>query len=64
MTDRSLPSPSSGRCFICGESLEDVTVREITVLGELRADACGPCVDLPDTAEFVRELLLERLAPR
>lgn len=48
-------------CFICGESLEGYTVRTITVLGELQVDACAPCVHLPDTAEFVRRLIVERL---
>ena len=50
-------------CFICGGSLAQVTVRELTVLGSLRVNGCGPCVDLPDTPEFVNALLVERLAP-
>lgn len=50
-------------CFICGESMEGLTVREITVLGSLRVSACAPCVDLPDTTEFVNRLLAERLMP-
>lgn len=52
------------RCFICGESLAHVTVRELAILdGALTVLACGPCVDLPDTKEFVQELIIERLMP-
>lgn len=53
----------SDPCFICAEPMEGVTVREITVLNCLRVRACGPCVDLPDTPEFVNRLLIERLSP-
>lgn len=52
-----------GPCFICGESMEGYTVRTITVLGALEVTACGPCVDLPDTEEFVNALIIDRLRP-
>lgn len=54
-----MPDP----CFICGEDMAEVTVRPLTVLGSLRVRACGPCVDLPDTPEYVDALLVERLGP-
>lgn len=54
---------TASRCFICGDTMADVTTRKITVLGSLEVEACAPCVDLPDTPEFVNELLVERLMP-
>jgi hypothetical protein len=60
-----MPPESRGVCFICGGSLDGVTARALPVLGgALIVDACGPCVDLPDTPEFVASLITERLGPR
>lgn len=55
---------SGDRCFICGERMEGCTTRTIVVLGTLRVEACAPCVDLPDTPEFVNQLIAERLMPQ